>query len=44
MLLILACYLVITGDHFLYCEEWKTAGLEAIGSLSSQRISEEPEF
>ncbi len=33
MLLILACYLVITGDPFLYCEEWisKTAGLEDIG-------------
>ncbi len=41
-ILILACYLVITCDPFLYREEWisKTAGLEDVGSLSSQRISE----
>lgn len=37
----LACFLVTSGDPFLYCEEWlsKTAHPE-IASLSSQRISE----
>lgn len=37
----LACYLVSSGDPFLYCEEWlsKTSCLD-VGSLSSQRISE----
>ena len=37
----LACFLVISGDPFLYCEEWlsKTAHPK-ISSLSSQRISE----
>lgn len=37
----LACYLVASGDPFLYCEEWlrKTAHPD-ITSLSSQRISE----
>lgn len=37
----LACYLVASGDPFLYCEEWlsKTEHPE-IASLSSQRISE----
>ncbi len=39
---LLACYLITSGDPFLYCEEWvsKTACPEDIGSLSSQRISE----
>ena len=39
---LLACYLVTAGDPFLYCEEWvsKTACLDDIGSLASQRISE----
>lgn len=38
----LACYLVLSGDPFLYCEEWlsKTSCPEDIGSLSSQRISD----
>ena len=37
----LACFLVASGDPFLYCEEWlsKTAHPK-ISSLSSQRISE----
>ena len=37
----LACFLVTSGDPFLYCEEWlsKTAHPK-ISSLSSQRISE----
>lgn len=37
----LACYLVSTGDPFLYCEDWlnKTECLP-VGSMSSQRISE----
>lgn len=37
----LACFLVASGDPFIYCEEWlsKTAHPE-ISSLSSQRISE----
>ena len=37
----LACFLVTSGDPFLYCEEWlsKTAHPE-ISSLSSQRISD----
>lgn len=37
----LACYLVSSGDPFLYCEEWlsKTSCSE-VGSLSSQRISD----
>lgn len=38
----LACYLVTSGDPFLYCEEWlsKTSCPDDIGSLSSQRISD----
>jgi len=38
----LACYLVTSGDPFLYCEEWlsKTSCSDDIGSLSSQRISD----
>jgi len=38
----LACYLVLSGDPFLYCEEWmsKTSCQEDVGSLSSQRISD----
>lgn len=37
----LACYLVSSGDPFLYCEDWiqSTESLD-VGSLSSQRISE----
>jgi len=37
----LACYLVASGEAFLYCEEWlsKTAHPD-IASLSSQRISD----
>jgi len=38
----LACYLVTSGDPFLYCEDWlsKTSCPDDIGSLSSQRISD----
>jgi len=37
----LACYLVTSGDPFLYCEEWLSKTLcPAVGSLSSQRISD----
>lgn len=38
----LACYLITSGDPFLYCEEWvsKTSCPHDIGSLSSQRISD----
>ena len=37
----LACYLVSSGDPFLYCDDWlnKTECLP-VGSMSSQRISE----
>jgi len=37
----LACYLVASGDPFLYCEDWLSrTEVAAVGSLSSQRISE----
>ncbi|MCK9910843.1 hypothetical protein MXD81_16970, partial [Microbacteriaceae bacterium K1510] len=37
----LACYLVSSGDPFLYCEEWLSkTSCPAVGSLSSQRISD----
>ena len=41
-ILALACYLVTSGDPFLYCEDWlsKTSYRDDVGSLSSQRISE----
>jgi transposase len=37
----LACFLAITGDPFVYCEEW-IRGAEGfpVGDMSSQRISE----
>ena len=40
-LFMLACYLVSSGDPFLYCESWlcETESLP-VGSMSSQRISE----
>jgi transposase len=40
-LFVLACYLVASGDPFLYCENWvKATECLPVGSLSSQRISE----
>lgn len=38
----LSCYLVSSGDPFLYCQEWlsKTSSSGGAGSLSSQRISD----
>jgi len=37
----LACYLISSGDPFLYCEEWiKDTECLPVGSMSSQRISE----
>jgi transposase len=37
----LACYLISSGDPFLYCEQWiKDTECLPVGSLSSQRISE----
>lgn len=37
----LACYLIASGDPFLYCEEWvKDTECLPVGSMSSQRISE----
>lgn len=37
----LACYLVSSGDPFLYCEEWLSkTSCPDVGSLSSQRISD----
>lgn len=40
-LFVLACYLVASGDPFLYCEHWvKATECLPVGSLSSQRISE----
>jgi transposase len=37
----LACYLVSSGDPFLYCEEWLSkTSCSGMGSLSSQRISD----
>jgi transposase len=40
-LFMLACYLVSSGDPFLYCESWmsETESLP-VGSMASQRISE----
>jgi hypothetical protein len=40
-LFMLACFLAVTGDPFVYCEEW-LRGAEGfpVGDLSSQRISE----
>lgn len=38
---VLACYLVISGDPFLYCEQWiQNTECLTVGKLSSQRISE----
>lgn len=40
-LFVLACYLVASGDPFLYCENWvKKTECMPVGSMSSQRISE----
>ena len=37
----LACYLVSSGDPFLYCESWiRETECLPVGSMSSQRISE----
>ncbi|MDR3331657.1 MAG: IS1634 family transposase [Synergistaceae bacterium] len=37
----LACFLVVTGDPFLYCEEWlKSTECLPVGNMSTQRISE----
>lgn len=37
----LACYLVSSGDPFLYCEDWiSNTNCPTVGSMSSQRISE----
>jgi hypothetical protein len=40
-----ACYLLSSGDPFVYCDEWlsNTAALP-IDRMSSQRISELPDF
>jgi transposase len=40
-LFILACFLVVSGEPFVYCEEW-VKGTEGfpVGGMSSQRISE----
>jgi transposase len=38
---ILACFLVVTGDPFLYCEEWvRSTECISAGNMSSQRVSE----
>lgn len=40
-LFMLACFLTVTGDPFVYCEEWiKGAEGFPVGDMSSQRISE----
>jgi len=40
-LFVLTCYLVASGDPFLYCESWvKNTECLPVGSMSSQRISE----
>lgn len=40
-LFVLACYLVSSGDPFLYCENWvSNTECPPVGNLSSQRISE----
>ena len=40
-LFVLACYLVASGDPFMYCENWvKGTECLSVGSMSSQRISE----
>ncbi|TYT74719.1 IS1634 family transposase, partial [Desulfobotulus mexicanus] len=40
-LFVLACYLVTSGDPFLYCEQWvQNTECLPVGSMSSQRISE----
>jgi transposase len=40
-LFMLACFLIVTGDPFVYCEEWiKSAESLPVGSMSSQRVSE----
>jgi transposase len=37
----LACYLVSSGDPFLYCEDWiRSTSCFPVGNMSSQRISE----
>ena len=37
----LACYLVSSGDPFLYCDDWiRSTDCFSVGSMSSQRISE----
>ena len=37
----LACYLISSGDPFLYCEDWlNSTECLPVGSMSSQRISE----
>jgi transposase len=37
----LACYLICSGDPFLYCEDWiRSTDCLDVGNLSSQRISE----
>ena len=37
----LACYLISSGDPFLYCEDWiNSTECFPVGSMSSQRISE----
>lgn len=37
----LACYLIATGDPFLYCESWiSDTECLPVGNMSSQRISE----
>lgn len=37
----IACYLVSSGDPFLYCDDWiRSTSSFPVGSLSSQRISE----
>ena len=37
----LACYLISSGDPFLYCEDWlSSTECLPVGSMSSQRISE----
>jgi hypothetical protein len=37
----LACYLISSGDPFLYCEQWiKDTECLLVGCMTSQRISE----
>lgn len=37
----LACYLVSSGDPFMYCDEWiRSTSCFTVGNMSSQRISE----